>query len=199
MITYRKLLILSLFALTVFGQPSSTTLVGPVYSAIGPALYTGTITISAQVKTSGGYAITGIAQQVSIVNGRLSVQLVPNDTAVPAGTSYAVTFINGDQWTCIVPTSGSPVPWTTACTPLAAASSPVTPIAVSQLIPSVNAGWCLQSSPSTAQWANCALVSFSTPASSSAACTQGNIEFDAAFIYVCVATNTWRRMATSSF
>lgn len=38
-----------------------------------------------------------------------------------------------------------------------------------------------------------------TPSSSTAACTTGQIEFDAAFIYTCVATNTWRRAATSSF
>jgi hypothetical protein len=40
---------------------------------------------------------------------------------------------------------------------------------------------------------------FATPASSSATCTQGQIEFDAAYIYTCVAANTWRRAATTSF
>jgi hypothetical protein len=39
----------------------------------------------------------------------------------------------------------------------------------------------------------------STPASSSAACTAGQMSFDSAFIYTCVATNTWRRIATLSF
>lgn len=41
--------------------------------------------------------------------------------------------------------------------------------------------------------------SFFTPASSSATCVQGEIAFDASFAYTCVATNTWRRVATSSF
>ncbi len=42
-------------------------------------------------------------------------------------------------------------------------------------------------------------MTFGTPASSSATCTQGAAEFDAAFIYTCTATNTWRRAVTSSF
>jgi hypothetical protein len=32
-----------------------------------------------------------------------------------------------------------------------------------------------------------------TPATSSALCTRGAIQFDSSFIYVCVATNTWKR------
>lgn len=151
-----KSLILLALSLPLFCQPVATTLVGPIYSAYGPTLYTGVITIRAQVKTSNGYAITGITQQVSVVNGRLAIKLVPNDTAVPANTSYAITFDNNDQWTCIVPTSGSPVTWTVACTPLAAAPSPTTPIAVSQLIPSMVNGACLQTFNTSAQWVNCA-------------------------------------------
>jgi hypothetical protein len=38
-----------------------------------------------------------------------------------------------------------------------------------------------------------------TPASSSAACTTGQFTDDANFHYVCVATNTWKRVALSSF
>jgi hypothetical protein len=38
-----------------------------------------------------------------------------------------------------------------------------------------------------------------TPASSSARCTKGQIEFYAAYLYACVATNAWRRIAMSSF
>lgn len=43
------------------------------------------------------------------------------------------------------------------------------------------------------------LIGFGTPATSSATCTQGQIEFDASYVYTCVAANTWRRVATSSF
>ena len=38
-----------------------------------------------------------------------------------------------------------------------------------------------------------------TPASSSAACSQGQFADDANYHYVCVATNTWKRAALSSF
>jgi hypothetical protein len=38
-----------------------------------------------------------------------------------------------------------------------------------------------------------------TPASSSATCTQGAFEFDANYVYVCTATNTWKRSALSTF
>ncbi len=38
-----------------------------------------------------------------------------------------------------------------------------------------------------------------TPATSSAACTPPQVEYDSAYVYTCVATNTWRRTPTSSF
>ena len=43
------------------------------------------------------------------------------------------------------------------------------------------------------------LETAATPASSSAACTTGMIQWDANFVYVCVATNTWKRSGLSSF
>src|SRR5271166_1087617 len=42
-------------------------------------------------------------------------------------------------------------------------------------------------------------VNLATPASSSAPCTLGQIGADAKYVYVCVAANTWRRSALSSF
>jgi hypothetical protein len=42
-------------------------------------------------------------------------------------------------------------------------------------------------------------VNLSTPASSSAPCTAGQIGADAKYVYVCVATNTWKRSALGSF
>jgi hypothetical protein len=38
-----------------------------------------------------------------------------------------------------------------------------------------------------------------TPSSSSAACTKGSVQYDASFLYICVATNSWRRVALASF
>jgi hypothetical protein len=38
-----------------------------------------------------------------------------------------------------------------------------------------------------------------TPASSSAACTTGTVAWDTGFVYVCTATNTWKRAVLSTF
>lgn len=38
-----------------------------------------------------------------------------------------------------------------------------------------------------------------TPATSGAACTKGAVQYDSSFLYICVATNTWKRSALSSF
>ena len=38
-----------------------------------------------------------------------------------------------------------------------------------------------------------------TPSTSSAACTRGSIQYDGSFIYVCIASNTWKRAAIVTF
>ena len=38
-----------------------------------------------------------------------------------------------------------------------------------------------------------------TPASSSAACQTGALQFDSNYLYACIAPNTWKRSAWSSF
>lgn len=43
------------------------------------------------------------------------------------------------------------------------------------------------------------LAPLSTPASSSDACKQGAIKWDASFLYVCAAANSWKRAALSAF
>ena len=42
------------------------------------------------------------------------------------------------------------------------------------------------------------LPTFGTPASSSAACVQGQIMFDATYIYTCIATSTWHRVSNGA-
>ena len=44
-----------------------------------------------------------------------------------------------------------------------------------------------------------AVVPFGTPASATATGTKGQIEVDADYIYVCVATNTWKRVGLSTW
>lgn len=46
---------------------------------------------------------------------------------------------------------------------------------------------------------NLILATFNTPASSSAACVKGTINLDVNYIYICTATNTWKRSALSTF
>lgn len=38
-----------------------------------------------------------------------------------------------------------------------------------------------------------------TPASATAACNQGDIVWDANYVYICVATNTWKRSAIATW
>jgi hypothetical protein len=38
-----------------------------------------------------------------------------------------------------------------------------------------------------------------TPATSSASCTRGSIQYDGSFIYLCIASNTWKRAAIATF
>lgn len=38
-----------------------------------------------------------------------------------------------------------------------------------------------------------------TPATSSAAGTPGQVSFDASYLYVCVAKNSWKRIALGAF
>jgi hypothetical protein len=52
--------------------------------------------------------------------------------------------------------------------------------------------------PATAS-ANGMFPATGTPASSSAACQAGQIQFDANYLYACTASNTWKRSAWSSF
>lgn len=113
----------------IFAQPSTTTLVGPVYDAFGQ-LYGGSMLVQGQVKTNVGYVVAGTTRTVFITSGAVSLSLVPNDTSLPSGTAYLVTFSNGDKWTCTVPTSGMSIPFVNtgsnggSCTPNAGLSLP---------------------------------------------------------------------------
>jgi hypothetical protein len=60
--------------------------------------------------------------------------------------------------------------------------------------------WALTSQDGNTYFTNAGFnSSLKTPSSSSAACTQGQIEWDANFVYVCIATNTWKRAGISTW
>ena len=54
------------------------------------------------------------------------------------------------------------------------------------------------SSPATAS-ANGMFPATGTPASSSAPCQTGQLQFDSNYLYACTAPNNWKRAAWSSF
>ncbi len=56
----------------------------------------------------------------------------------------------------------------------------------------------MSATPATAS-SNGMFPATGTPASSSAACQTGQIQFDASYLYACTAPNTWKRSAWSSF
>ena len=56
----------------------------------------------------------------------------------------------------------------------------------------------MSATPATAS-ANGMFPAVATPATSAAACQQGQIEFDTSYLYACTASNTWKRTALSGF
>src|SRR5271165_5973214 len=95
------------------GGPATTTVADTVYLADGTTA-TGTLIITwPAFVTAGGTAVAGGVKQVTLgANGALSVGLVPNVGAVPAGMYYTVVFqigpgeVKTEYW--LVPTT-SPV------------------------------------------------------------------------------------------
>jgi hypothetical protein len=54
-------------------------------------------------------------------------------------------------------------------------------------------------SPSTISGTTLIIAESTTPASASAAGVTGTVAWDASYIYTCVATNTWKRVAIASW
>lgn len=95
-----------------------TTIVG-TFSLPGGAPATGAAFIVwGRFTTFDGRVIPGGTLSVPIRSGHLSTALEPNDTALPTGTVYTVTysFRQGTGETWVVPTSGSPVDVTAIAT-----------------------------------------------------------------------------------
>ena len=96
----------------------TTTVTQPVMGAdLGGANGRGSIQIS-QPCISGSNYVSMAPIPVTVTGGVFSVNLVPNDTCIPLGTSYAVTWQmssqtpgNSSQYTetWVVPTSATPV------------------------------------------------------------------------------------------
>ena len=106
----------------LYGQPTYSRITDTIYTPVGGLLFSGTLQISAPIPvttSTGAVTVAQWQQLIPIRNGVLSVQLVPNDAVVQAGTNYVFHFVqsgavvsggNGAIWDqfCSVPSGG---PW----------------------------------------------------------------------------------------
>lgn len=152
-----------------------TTITDTLYLPNGQ-LFRGTVTVtmamSQPLYTSGGRTLTQLSKTVNVTDGTFSLTLEPNSTITPAGTSYTVRY---------APTQGSPYTeyW------VVPASGPVT------------VADCRVAQQPTVQVLLRAVSA--PPATASSAGTAGTITYDSGFVYVCIAANTWKRAALSTF
>jgi len=119
----KRLLLLMLFTARLWGQaPALTTVQDTFYRPLSAAPFAGTVRITPQGFTSAdARAVVGTAESYSLpaaLAGVGCVELVPNTSSSPSGTSYQVQFYgaSGQPWeeTWIVPAS----------TPVAAPAAP---------------------------------------------------------------------------
>src|SRR5664279_1915480 len=99
-----------LVAVTATGAPTQIRDTG--YTGFGGTLFSGRITVTApDMTTPDGRTVNRWEQSYTITNGIISVDLEPNDTATPAGTSYVVIYRpkSGQAWSerWAVPTSAT--------------------------------------------------------------------------------------------
>src|SRR5665811_1159170 len=88
----KRALLLLLFVAMV-AQATPTQIRDTGYTGFGGTLFSGRITVSApDMTTQDARTITRWEQPYTITNGIISVDLEPNDTATPAGTSYVVIY-----------------------------------------------------------------------------------------------------------
>ena len=108
-----RALLLLLFLATV-AKATPTQIRDTGYTGFGGTLFSGRITVSApDMTTQDARTITRWEQSYTITNGIISVDLEPNDTATPAGTSYVVIYRprSGLAWSerWVVLTSATPL------------------------------------------------------------------------------------------
>jgi hypothetical protein len=97
---------------------TTTPIRDTVYDQFG-RLYSGSLKVSLSTAgaTSASAPIVSVVNTKQIGSGVLSLDLIPNDTAVhPSGTSYILTFGNGLTKYCAFPTSSTPLKLDPYCT-----------------------------------------------------------------------------------
>ena len=135
------------------------------------------------LRNSDGDTLVGFRRDVTVTDGSISLSLEANDAITPAGTSYSVRYQpaagNGTSYTetWIVPTSASPV----KVYELRSTTVPLPSV----LIPATQISGGVRTAD--------------VPGSATASGSVGMIAADSTYLYVCVAANTWRRVALSTF
>jgi hypothetical protein len=93
----------------LYAQPTGTVVTDTIYN-FDRTLFTGNVTItSPSFEAPTHVPITGGSKVVHVAKGVFSQTFVPNDTGIPNGTYYTLSFANGLYKTCAVPTSNTPV------------------------------------------------------------------------------------------
>jgi hypothetical protein len=129
----KKLLILAVCSLPAWS--ANTTLTRTVTGPDGlPASGTAFYKLTAPCMSGGSY----VASETKIVRfiGAFSVSIVPNDTCIPAGTSYTVGWTIGNAITAetwVVPTSASPLDVSSVIVSIAPIPTPYPLLNLSQL------------------------------------------------------------------
>ena len=198
-----KHIILSLAAACgLYGQ--AQTITDTLTTPLG-GTFNGSITVTlnnpgkAQPLYYSTTTLTGASQTFTITSGVVSMSLYANSTIVPAGTSYTARY---------VPSTGSPYSETWVV-PVGATTSRQLR---STTVPTPSVMFTLaqigQGGAATGQfllwngstWAASALVqALTTPATSSSTGVQGTIVWDANYIYIATGTNTWKRVAITTW
>lgn len=142
----------------------------------------------------------------------MSINLTPNLGSTPTGTFYRVKYAASDQqyfgnW--VVPTSASPA--NLLAVRVLTPPVPSVNFPIDQVLPPVETppGQILEwngtqwmavgGASSTLEAATLIEAVAHTPSSSSDTGTTGQFAWDGSFIYICVATNTWQRVATATW
>ena len=156
--------------------------------------------------STGSYALVGHSHGVSDVAGLQSALDGKSPVASPTFTGTVASDGNIRGASLIATGVGSGWDWLTS-NGLAVSGNAATYNA------GVNNGWLAHAGSGKLRWNATSVTIFATdfitpklrlttppiPASATAAGTKGDIAYDSSFVYVCVATNTWRRAALSTW
>lgn len=151
----RSILLVIMSAFVLSAQ-TLTTLQGTIKKPDG-SNFSGQVQIQlASSVSAGGTPILQNISTFSITGGSFTANLVPNDTALPSGSSYVITFYNPPYraaWNCSVPTSSTPVNFGPPVCSTAVPGGTWVLVSPGQIAPPSGSGtFCLQSVNGVVSW-----------------------------------------------